>query len=310
MTARVAVSLGLAFVLLIVPGVAQDLSQVKLTTTPVADRVFVVEGAGCNIGVLVSDDGALLIDTAYGELEDQIHAALDSIGAAPVRYVIDTHWHFDHVGCNACFGDDGAVLVAPAGTRDRMAAEQDFPLLGVRSKKFPAAALPTLEVDDEHVIEFGGEEVRLVRIGHAHSGSDLVVLLRRANVIHAGDLYWSEGYPYIGTPHGGSLDGLIAAADRVLEMADDSTAIIPGHGAVSDRQGLLRYRDMLAKVRDRIAEQIASGRSVEEIVASGPTAEWDDQRRVGMSPEVFVRLVHRDLTVARTDRPVDARADR
>lgn len=204
----------------------------------------------------------------------------------------------------------GAVLVAPAGTRERMAAEQEFPLLGVRSKRFPAAALPILEVDDEHVIELGGEEVRLIRVGHAHSGSDLVVELRRANVIHAGDLHWSEGYPYIGTPHGGSLAGLIAAADRMLGMADDSTAIIPGHGAVSDRQGLLRFRTMLATLRDRIAEQIASGRSVEEIVASRPTAEWDDQRRVGMSPEVFVRLVHRDLTVVHTDRPTEARVDR
>lgn len=296
MRARVVASFGFAVLTTVALGLAQDFSKVELATVALSDSVFVVGGGGGNIGVLVGDDGALLIDTAYGELEDTIVAALDAIGADPIRYVIDTHWHFDHVGCNACFTDDGAVVVAPVGTRDRMATEQEFPLLGARSNAFPDQALPTLEVEDEHVIEFAGEEVRLVRVGGAHSGSDLVVHLRRANVLHAGDLFWSQGYPYIGTPHGGSVDGLIAAADRMLEMADDSTTIIPGHGALSDRAGLVRYRALLATVRDRIAGQVAAGRTVEEIVASAPTAEWDEQRQVGMSPEIFVRLVHRDLT--------------
>lgn len=298
MRARVVASLGLAVLTTVASGLAQDFSKVELSTVALSDSVFVVGGGGGNIGVLVGDDGAVLIDTAYGELEDKILAALDSIGADPVRYVVDTHWHFDHVGCNGCFTEDGAIVVAPVGTRDRMATEQDFPLLDARSKAFSEHALPTLEVEDEHVIEFAGEQVRLVRVAGAHSGSDLVVHLRRANVLHAGDLFWSQGYPYIGTPHGGSVDGLIAAADRMLEMADESTTIIPGHGALSDRAGLQRFRELLVTVRDRVAREVAAGRTVEEIVASAPTAEWDEQRRVGMSPEIFVRLIYRDLTVA------------
>jgi cyclase len=295
MRGRVVVSAGLALVTVVGMGRAQDFDRVELTTVPVTDGVFVVGGGGGNIGVLVGDDGMLLIDTAYGELEGKIRTALERIGGGPIRFVINTHWHFDHVGCNGCFSDDGAVVIAPRGTRDRMATEQDFPLLEARSPAFSGGALPTIEVDDEASLHFGGEELRLARIADAHSGSDLVVLIEGANVLHAGDLFWSEGYPYIGTPHGGSIDGIIAAVDRMLEMTDDHTMVIPGHGGLSDRAGLIRYRDLLDTVRTRVAAQIAEGRTVEEIVSSRPTADWDEQRTVGMSPEVFVRLVHRDL---------------
>jgi cyclase len=299
MRARVVVQLWAAMLVASGWSLAQDFDKVELTTAPVAKRVFVIAGGGGNIGVLVGDGGLLLIDTAYGELEGKIRAALEGLGGAPVRFVVNTHWHFDHVGCNGCFaGGAGTTVIAPAETRERMATEQEFPLLGARSPAFPEAALPTIEVANEAVVHFADEQVRLVRVAHAHSGSDLFVLLQPANVLHAGDLFWSEGYPYIGTPHGGSVDGMIAAADRMLAMADDRTRIIPGHGAVSDRAGLERFRTVLQTVRDRVAVQIAAGRTADEIVASRPTAEWDEQRRVGMDPETFVRLVHRDLISA------------
>ena len=142
---------------------------------------------------------------------------------------------------------------------------------------------------------FAGERIDLVGIGGAHSGHDLVVFLRESNVMHAGDLYWSRGYPYIGTPHGGSVDGLIAAADRLLELSDDQTRIIPGHGPVTDRAALQEYRDLLASIREAVAGQIAEGRTVEEIVESRPTVATDEIRQMGMPPDLFIRLVHRDL---------------
>jgi glyoxylase-like metal-dependent hydrolase (beta-lactamase superfamily II) len=277
---------------------AQDFDAVTLTTDRLTESVAVVSGGGGNIGVLSGPDGVLLIDTQFGELEDKIRAAVGEVGAGPVRLVINTHWHFDHVGCNGCFAADGAVIIGPTGTRELMAAVQEFPLLGATSPAFPEEALPKLEVESELTIHFNGERIELVHIEGAHSGHDLVVFLRQANVLHAGDLYWSRGYPYIGTPHGGSLDGLIAAANKILDMADDETQIIPGHGPVTDRSSLQAYRDLLVSVRESVGGQMAAGRSVEEIVAMKPTAATDEDRPMGMPPDLFVRLVYRDLADA------------
>ncbi len=276
-------------------GFAQDFNAVELTTIKLTENLAVVSGGGGNIGVLVGPEGLLLIDTQFAELEGKIRAALGELSDGPVRFVINTHWHFDHVGCNGCFAGDGAVVIGPDGTRELMASEQEFPMLEARSPAFPEQALPQIEVADTMTLFFAGERVELVHIAGAHSGHDLVVFLREANVMHAGDLYWSRGYPYIGAPHGGSVDGLIAAADRMLELSDDQTRIIPGHGPVTDRAALQEYRDLLGSIRDVVAGQIAEGRTAEEIVESKPTAATDEARQMGMPPDLFIRLVHRDL---------------
>jgi len=275
---------------------SQDLDAIQLATTDITEHVAVISGGGGNIGVLSGPDGLLLIDTQMGQFEEKIQAAVTAVGDQPVRFIINTHWHFDHTGCNDCFASDEPVIIGPEGTRELMASEQEFPLLGLKSEASPAAALPTISVTDTMKLGFNGEEIELTYIGGAHSGHDLVVFLKHANVMHCGDLYWSQGYPYIGTPHGGSLDGLIAASNTMLEMADADTRIIPGHGAVTGREGLEEYRDLLVAVRDRIERQIADGLSLEEIVASRPTAATDEGRKMGMPPDLFVSLIHRDIT--------------
>jgi glyoxylase-like metal-dependent hydrolase (beta-lactamase superfamily II) len=232
------------------------------------------------------------------QLADKIRAAVSEVSDQPVRFIVNTHWHFDHTGCNACFSEDRPVIIGPSGTRDLMAAEQEFPMLGMSSPASPSKALPEISVADSLSLLFAGEEIELVAVHGAHSGHDLVVFAKNANVIHAGDLYWSQGYPYIGTPHGGSIDGVIAASNRILEMADEKTRIIPGHGPVTDRSGLVEYRDVLVSIRDRIQKDIDAGRSIEEILESRPTAATDESRTMGMPPELFIRIVHRDLTSA------------
>lgn len=294
--------IGMAGVWLVAVGLpcgAQDFDSIELSTVKLTESVAVIGGGGGNIGVLTGPDGTLLIDTQFAELEGKIRAALDGLGGGPVRFVINTHWHFDHVGCNGCFAGDGAVIIGPEGTRELMASEQEFPMLETRSAAFAEEALPQVEIADTATVTFNGERIELTAIAGAHSGHDLVAYLRHANVLHAGDLYWSQGYPYIGTPHGGSLDGLIAAASRMLEMADDVTQIIPGHGPVTDRSGLAAYRDLLVTTRDTVAGLIAEGRSADEIVAAKPMASTDGQRPIGMPPDLFVRIVHRDLSNGR-----------
>lgn len=279
-----------------IPCVAQNVDQIQLETTQVDDSVFVISGGGGNIGVLTGPDGVLLIDTQMGQFEDKIRAAVAAVSDQPVRYIINTHWHFDHTGCNACFAKSQPVIIGPEGTRERMASAQDFPLLGIQSEASAETALPTISVTDTLNLTFNGEEIELTYFAGAHSGADLIVHLKHANIIHAGDLYWSQGYPYIGTPHGGSLEGLVEASNLTLEMANSDTKIIPGHGDVTDRAGLEAYRDLLVAVRDRIAELIADGLSVEEILASHPTADTDEGRKMGMPPELFVRIVYRDIS--------------
>jgi glyoxylase-like metal-dependent hydrolase (beta-lactamase superfamily II) len=274
----------------------QDFDAIQLAVTKVRSNVSVISGGGGNIGVLVGDDAVLLIDTQMEQLADKIRAAVAEVSDRPVRFIVNTHWHFDHTGCNTCFASDNPVIIGPAGTRELMGSDQEFPLLGLGSPAFPEEALPELSVADRLRLDCCGETVEMVHIEGAHSGHDLVVVLKDANVIHAGDLYWSQGYPYVGSPHGGSLDGIIAASNRMLAMADEETRIIPGHGAVTDRAGLEAYRDMLVSVRDRIQRDIESGLSIEEILAARPTASTDEARTAGMPPELFVRLVHRDLT--------------
>ncbi len=281
---------------LVLPCAAQELDQIQLETTRLADSVAVISGGGGNIGVLTGPDGVLLIDTQMGEFEDKIRAAVTALSDQPVRFIINTHWHFDHTGCNACFDSDSPVIIGSDGTRERMTSAQDFPLLGLRSDAAAEEALPKISVSDMVTLNFNGEEIELIHIEGGHAGHDLVVHLKGSNVIHAGDLYWSQGYPYIGTPHGGSLDGMIGATDRMLSMADSETRIIPGHGAVTDRAGLETFRDLLVAVRDRISGQIADGLSLEEILASHPTAETDENRKMGMPPDLFVRIVYRDIS--------------
>ena len=275
---------------------AQDMEKVQLKTVHLTDAVAVISGGGGNIGVLAGPDGTLLIDSQMDQFADTIRAAVTAVSDRPLRFIVNTHWHFDHTGCNGCFPADRPVIIGPQGTRERMASAQEFPLLGIRSDAASEGALPTIEVSDRMVLYFGGEEIELIHIEGAHSGHDLIVHLKHADVIHAGDLYWSQGYPYIGTPHGGSLDGLIAASNLMLEMTDSDTRVIPGHGEVTGRAGLEAYRDMLTAVRDRIAEQIAEGSSVEEVVSSHPTADTDGDREMGMPPELFVRIVYRDIS--------------
>ena len=278
------------------PTPAQELDQIQIETVPVADGVFMLVGSGGNIGVSVGQDGVLLIDTQFEELSEKIEAAISKLNDGPVRFVLNTNWHYDHVRGNAHFAEAGAAIIAHETSRERMMTGQYHPSFEMEVPAYPDNALPSLTFTDELVFHFNDDVIHAFHIEGAHSDADLAFHFRTANVLHTGDLFFEGGYPFIDVPHGGSIDGMIAAADQLLGMVDDNTKLIPGHGSLSDRRGLQGYREMLATVRNRIAQQIKEGESLEEIVGSKPTADFDRGMGSWMPADDFVRIVYNDLS--------------
>ena len=276
---------------------AQDWSKVQIHTVPVAEKVYVLAGAGGNIGLLVSDDGALLIDAGYEELSEKITVAVKAVSQTPIRYVINTHWHFDHVGGNEDFARGGAVIVAHENVRKRMSEAQYITVIDRHVPPSPAAALPMITFAKSLRFHWNGEEVQVLRVAPAHTDGDSIVHFRKANVVHVGDTCFNGMYPFIDVNAGGSIAGFVAALDQALALADEHTKIIPGHGPLLSAAELRAYRDMLATVRDRVRVLVAAGKSRAEVIASAPTKEYDAKWGGSwLDPATWVGLVYDGMT--------------
>ncbi len=275
--------------------IAQDYEKVRIETIKVTDGVYMLLGEGGNIGVSAGEDGILLIDTQFAELMDKIKSALSEINPGPVRIVLNTNWHYDHASGNEPLGKSGSLIIAHVNSRMRMSSEQYFPDFNQTVPVFPEAALPVVTFKDSLTLHFNGDEIHVIHIKNAHSDADIVVHFRKANVIHSGDIFFSVLYPFIDISHGGSIDGMIAASERILAMTDENTKIIPGHGPLSNREELADCLDMLVTLRDRIGNQIKEGKTLEEVLASKPTAEFDKRPAQSVPPETFVKIIYDDL---------------
>lgn len=266
---------------------AQDFSAVEIETIPVADDLFMLVGQGGNIGLSVGDDGAMIIDTQYAPLTDKIQAAATAAGGGDIQFVINTHWHGDHTGGNANFGNAGAVIMAHTNVRVRLAAAENPEPAG-----FPQVTYP-----DRISFFWNGDDVDLIHVPPAHTDGDSIVHFKNLNAFHMGDTFFNGTYPYIDVDSAGSFDGLIAAGDMVIGLADDSTAIIPGHGPLTDKAGLEEWIAILKTIRSRFQSLIDDGLSADEVVAAGVTSEWDEAMGGGfMNPENFTRLAYQSLT--------------
>ena len=279
---------------------AQNLEGVEIETVDLGDGVAMLVGQGGNIGLSVGDDGSFLIDDQFAPLTPKIRAAVEAFGGGPVRFVVNTHFHGDHSGGNEPLARAGAVVVAHDNVRARMSTPQHNALRGTSTPPSPPAARPLLTYGDAVTFHLNGQTIRAVHVPHAHTDGDSIIHVAGANVLHMGDTYFAGMYPYIDVDGGGSIDGLIAAAGRGLELADDETRIIPGHGPLSTRADLEAYRDMLVALRAAVQEQIDAGRSSEEAIAARPTRALDPVWATGfMKPEYIVRVVYRSLSTSR-----------
>ena len=276
---------------------AQDFEAVEIETLAVAPGLFMLTGRGGNIGVSVGDDGVFLIDDQYAPLTAKIRTAVAKLSTREIRFVLNTHWHADHTGGNENLGQAGALIVAHENVRARMSAAQFQRLLQRSTPPAPAAALPIVTFSDTVTFHMNGDEIHAVHTGPAHTDGDSIVHFERANAIHAGDVFFNGFYPFIDLDSGGSVEGMIAAAERALALADAETKVIPGHGPLSDAAGLRDYRAMLVTARDRVRALVREGKSADQVVAAKPTADLDATWGGGfMTPERFVRILYADLS--------------
>jgi glyoxylase-like metal-dependent hydrolase (beta-lactamase superfamily II) len=268
-----------------------DFESAEIRTEKVGDNLYVLFGVGGNIAVSVGDDGVLVVDDQFPRMMDRIKAAIAELGGAEIDFAINTHWHFDHADGNLTLGPEGTWIVAQANARAMNLDDHVINLVSMQigQAAYPAAALPDLTFDDRMQFHFNGEKIDLVHFGPAHTTGDTGVIFRGSNAVHLGDVF-NGLYPFIDADNGGGINGLISFCEAVLAEIDTDTKVIPGHGEVSTYADLQAYIAMLSTIRDRIVAMIEDGMGLEEIIAAGPTGEFDE--RYGDPATVIDRAYH------------------
>jgi len=292
-------SLTMLCLLIVSPSIAaaqRDFSMVEIETIELGSGLAMLRGAGGNIGVSTGPDGVFLIDDQYAPLGEKIRAAVAALSTEPIRFVLNTHWHGDHTGGNENLGKAGVLIFAHHRVRERMSTDQFQALRGRTTPASPEAAWPVVTFEDGVTLHLNGQTIEAIHVDPAHTDGDSLVHFREADVLHMGDTFFAGIYPFIDVSSGGRIDGMIAAADRGLAIAGPKTRIIPGHGPLSDRAGLLATRDMLISVRDRIRNLIAEGADRDAVVAGKPSAAFDAEFGGGfLSPDDFVAIAYESL---------------
>lgn len=275
-------------------GVAQvNYDTVQVRATQLSKGVYMLTGVGGNIGLSIGSDGAFLVDDQYTQLSEKILAAVRQLTDKPIRFVVNTHWHGDHTGGNENLANLGAVIVAHDNVRIRMSSEQFVAAFNTRSPASPPQALPIVTFRDGVTFHLNGDDIHVLFVGPAHTDGDAIIHFTNANVLHMGDTFFNGRFPLIDLSTGGSFEGMVTAATTALRYVNDSTRIIPGHGPLATRADLVKYRDMLATIRDRVAALIKKGKSKEEVIAAKPTAEWDATLgRGNIKPEMLVGFAY------------------
>lgn len=278
---------------------APDFSKIEIKTTKIANNFYTLEGQGGTIGALVGPDGVFLVDSQFAPLTQKIVAAVRQVSNTPIRFLVNTHVHPDHTGGNENLGKMGVVIFSRDELRYRLAHPQPA-ANGAPGMPAPAAALPVVTYEGRVTFHMNGEEAELIPIPRAHTDGDTLVFFHNADVIMTGDFFRSTGYPNIDRANGGSLDGMLAGLGVTVGLMGPNTKAIPGHGAVTDRAGIIAHRDMILAIRDRVAQLIQQGKSAQEVLAAHPTSEYD--ARVPQSKETqerFVNQLYAELSPAK-----------
>jgi cyclase len=277
----------------------QDFSKVEIKAEQLAPGVAVLFGAGGNIGVSYGEDGTILIDDQYAPMTEKIQAAVSGLGATPVKFLVNTHWHGDHSGGNENLGNAGAVIMAHDNVRVRLAAGavSGAGTSGARTiAAAPRIALPVITYAEGLKLHLNGEEVRVIHMPAAHTDGDSIIHWTKSNVIHMGDLFMLQvSFPYVDRDSGGDVRGFVAAADKVLAIANDQTKIIPGHGAIATKADLQNHRNMIATVISKVEAGMKAGQTLDQIKASNPTDGFGVNPKGFITADRFVETVYNNI---------------
>ena len=280
----------------IVDSIRASAAEAPIKVHKLRGNVSVLEGSGGNIGVLTGSDGKVLVDAGITASRPRIIEALGSLSNDPLRYLINTHWHFDHADGNEWLRKEGATIIAHANARKHLAEATRVEDWNFNFPPSPAGAVPSEVVTDDRTLKANGATLALKYYGPSHTDGDLSVTFQEADILHTGDTYWNGFYPFIDYSTGGSLGGTIRATEANLAAVTDRTIIIPGHGPVSTKTELKAYRDMLVDVREKVAALKKQGRSLDETIAAKPTAAYDVKwGQFAVTPTLFTKLVHRGV---------------
>ena len=261
----------------------RDYSRIKIKTTHVAGNIYMLEGAGGNIGVSAGPDGILIVDDQFAPLAEKIRNALKELDEGPLEFLLNTHFHGDHTGGNAVFGNE-AHIVAHVNVRKRLQVED-------ASKE----ALPVVTFDDSLSIHFNGEEIRVIHFPNSHTDGDSVIFFTGSNVVHMGDLFFSGRFPYVDLSSGGDVEGLIKHIEKLLAELPPDVKLIPGHGPLSDLDDLKTYHQTLVATTEVVRDQIEAGKSLEEIKAAGLPKKWRSWGAGLISTGRWIEIVHQSL---------------
>jgi glyoxylase-like metal-dependent hydrolase (beta-lactamase superfamily II) len=270
-----------------------NLDTVQVRSQPVAPGVYVLQGAGGNIGLAVGEDAVFVVDDQYAPLTPKILEAIARITPRPVRFVVNTHWHFDHTGGNENMGKAGALLMAHENVRLRLTTGGLIEAVNRTEPPAAPGALPVVTFTDAVTFHINGDSLRVWHVPPAHTDGDAIVHFTKANVMHTGDVFVSAGLPFVDLSSGGSIHGVIATAEQVLAVSDEQTRIIPGHGPVASRQRLQAWRDMLVALRERMRAEVAAGSTLEQVLGANISAPYAADFPSGH--ERFVRLLYQEL---------------
>ena len=244
-----------------------DFSAVQIKVHQVAGNFYYLEGQGGNVGVLVGDDGVLMIDDQFAPLTEKLVAAVKTISKKPIKMLVNTHVHGDHTGGNENIGKMGVEIIAQDNVRARL-------VRGVNgAPPSPAVGLPVVTFGDSLGLHFNGEDLEVGKLPPAHTDGDAYIRLPKADVIHVGDVFRTVGYPLVDGPNGGTVKGTIAALQKIIDMAGPNTKILPGHGVVVNRDQIASFRDAVAEAQNRVSALIKQGMTLPQVIAANPTAD-------------------------------------
>ncbi len=273
----------------------QDFSKVEIKTIPVAGNIYMLQGAGGNIGVSVGPDGLLIVDDQYAPLAEKIKAALKKLGDGKLKFILNTHYHGDHTGSNPAFGPD-APIIAQANTRKRLTAEQQSKFFGWKFPPMVKEGLPVITFEDAVSIFFNGEEIKVIHYPHGHTDGDCVIFFTGSNVVHMGDDFFQGRFPVVDLENGGDVEGMAKNVGDIISKLPIGVKIIPGHGALSDIEGLRAFHRMLVETTAIVRQKMKAHKTLAQIKAEGLPEEWKPWGAGYIKTDMWLELVYTSLS--------------